>query len=193
MSTKQKVKRGRGQASYIPSDRNLDEDLAEEERTQRMGMTIRVWPDSPLHISEFDSSYMRDNTDVFNLNPPQNSDNHKVIDYSMSWKKTGEAREIDPYSSDRSNGIDYRFWNAFQSDFYATAILSKSKGKISKMQYIDFGDLKSRNDHQFATAIKTCDRFEMTDIMSFRYDWNREILAQFHATYFWNREMDELH
>ena len=70
MSTKQKVKRGRGHASYIPSDRNFDEDLAEEERIQRMGMTIRVWPDSPLHISEFDSSYMRDNTDVFNLNPP---------------------------------------------------------------------------------------------------------------------------
>jgi len=117
MSTKQKVKRGRGQATYIPSDRNLDEDLAEEERIQKMGMTIRVWPDSPLHISEFDSGYMRDNTDVFNLNPPQNSDNHKVIDYSMSWKKTGEAREIDPYSSDRSNGIDYRFWNAFNLIF----------------------------------------------------------------------------
>ena len=96
MSTKQKVKRGRGQATYIPSDRNLDEDLAEEERIQKMGMTICVWPDSPLHILEFDSSYMRDNTDVFNLIPPQNSDNHKVIDYSMSWKKTGEAREIDP-------------------------------------------------------------------------------------------------
>ena len=109
ISTKQKVKRGRGQATYTPNDRNLDEDLAEEERIQKMGMTIRVWPDSPLHILEFDSSYMRDNTNVFNLNPPQNSDNHKVIDYSMSWKKTGEAREINPYSSDRSNDIDYRF------------------------------------------------------------------------------------
>jgi hypothetical protein len=32
----------------------------------------------------------------------------------------------------------------------------------------------------------------MTDIMSFRYDWNKEILAQFHATYYWNREVDEL-
>jgi len=84
LSTKHKVKRGRGQASYIPSDRNLNEDLTEEERIQKMGRTIRVWPDSPLHISEFDSSYMRENTDVFNLNPPQNSDNHKVIDYSMS-------------------------------------------------------------------------------------------------------------
>ena len=84
LTTKQKVKRGRGQASYTPRDIDLDEDLAEEENIQRMGRTIRVWPDSPLHISEFDSSYMRENTYVFNLNLPQNSDNHKVIDYSMS-------------------------------------------------------------------------------------------------------------
>ena len=42
MSTKQKVKRDRGQANYIPSDRNLDEDLAEEENIQRIGRTIRV-------------------------------------------------------------------------------------------------------------------------------------------------------
>ena len=74
-----------------------------------MERTIHVWPDSPLHLSEFDSSYMRDNTDRFDLIPPQNSDGHRVVDYSMSWKKTGEAREIDPYSSDRSDDIDYRF------------------------------------------------------------------------------------
>jgi hypothetical protein len=29
--------------------------------------------------------------------------------------------------------------------------------------------------------------------MGFRYDWNREILAQFHATYFWDQEEDEIH
>ena len=126
LTTKQKVKRGRGQSSYTHRDRNLDEDLAEEENIQSMGRTIRVWPDSPLHLSEFDSSYMRDNTDRFDLIPPQNSDGHRVVDYSMSWKKTGEAREIDPYFSDRSNGIDYRFWNAFQSDFYAIAILMET-------------------------------------------------------------------
>ena len=113
LTTEQKVKRGRGQASYTPRDRNLDEHLAKEENIQRMGRTIRMWPDSPLHISEFDSSYMRDNTDRFLLIPPQNSDDHRVVDYSMSRKKTCEAREIDPYSSNRSNGIDYRFWNAF--------------------------------------------------------------------------------
>ena len=73
-----------GHASYTHRDRNLDEDLAEEENIQRMGRTIRMWPDSPLHISEFDSSYMRNNTDRFDLIPPQNSDDHRVVDYSMS-------------------------------------------------------------------------------------------------------------
>jgi hypothetical protein len=29
--------------------------------------------------------------------------------------------------------------------------------------------------------------------MGFRYNWNVEILAQFHSTYFWNRDSDEIH
>jgi hypothetical protein len=69
--------------------------------------------------------------------------------------------------------------------------MTKPRGKICKMQYVDFNELQDRNE--FAAAIKTCDRFQLTDIMSFRYDWNREILAQFHATYFWNMDEDEIH
>ena len=42
LTTKQKVKSGRGQASYTPRDRDLGEDLAEEENIQRMGRTICV-------------------------------------------------------------------------------------------------------------------------------------------------------
>ena len=33
----------------------------------------------------------------------------------------------------------------------------------------------------------------MTDIMAFRYDWNIEVLAQFHATYFYKSNTDEIH
>jgi hypothetical protein len=50
------------------------------------------------------------------------------------------------------------------------------------MQFIDFSELEERSE--FAAAIKTCDRFQLTDIMSFSYDWNRQILAQFCAIYF---------
>jgi hypothetical protein len=66
--TKRMVRRGRGSSSYVPRDR--DDVIEEEERNQRTGFTISVWPDSPLHILEFDDSYMRDNYDEFVLREP---------------------------------------------------------------------------------------------------------------------------
>jgi hypothetical protein len=80
-----------------------------------------------------------------------------VVDYGRSWKATGDAREIDPYAADKLLGVDYRFSNVFHSNFSATAIMTKPRGKICKMQYVDFNELQDRNE--FATAIKTCDRF----------------------------------
>jgi hypothetical protein len=106
-------------------------------------------------------------------------------------KRTAAAREINPYAVERNDDLDYRFWNAFQSDFYVIAILPKKKGKISNMQFIDFGDLQGRKE--FNVALKTYDRFDLTEIMGFRHDWNKEVLAQFHATYFWDQDRDEMH
>jgi hypothetical protein len=134
---------------------------------------------------------MRDNDDEFILKAPQDNIRHPIVDYSKSWKGTCEAREIDPYATDKLLGIDYRFWNIFHSNFYAIAVLTKPRGNISKMQFINFSELEERSE--FAAAIKTCDCFQLIDIMSFKCDWNREILDQFHATYFWNRDADEIY
>jgi hypothetical protein len=182
LASKHKPKRGRGQASYVPSDRTVDEDFVEEQRIDSIGRTIPVIVDSPPHISMFDDSYMRDSNSVFVFIPPHDNDNHKVLNYSLSVKKVAEAREINPYAEERNDDLDYRFGNAFQSNFYATAILSKKKGKISNMQFIDFGDLQGRKE--FNVALTTCDRLDLTEIMGFRHDWNKKVLAQFHATYF---------
>ncbi|KAG2534832.1 hypothetical protein PVAP13_9NG087400 [Panicum virgatum] len=61
------------------------------------------------------------------------------------------------------------------------------------MYYVDFEEMQRKEEPKFTAAIKACENFDLTDIMSFRYDRNQEILAQFHATYFWNRETDEIH
>jgi hypothetical protein len=61
------------------------------------------------------------------------------------------------------------------------------------MQYIDFGDLQSTGDPDFRAPIQACYDFELSDIMGFRYDWNRKILAQFYATYFWDQQEDVVH
>jgi hypothetical protein len=38
------------------------------------------------------------------------------------------------------------------------------------------------NDPFFNQAIEKCKEFGLYDIMGFRYDWNKEILAQFHSS-----------
>jgi hypothetical protein len=48
-----------------------------------------------------------------------------------------EARGINPYAVRKDLGIDYRFWNEFHSNFFATSILGARKIKIIKMKYVD--------------------------------------------------------
>ena len=45
------------------------------------------------------------------------------------------------------------------------------------VQYIDWEELREKNDLDFNRAIKACENFELTDIMAFRYNWNIEVLA----------------
>jgi hypothetical protein len=61
------------------------------------------------------------------------------------------------------------------------------------MHYIDWAAMRDKNEPEFNAAINTCERYDLTNIMGFRYNWNVEILAQFHSTYFWNRDSDEIH
>jgi hypothetical protein len=136
---------------------------------------------------------MRNNNDEFTFRAPNDTVTHPMVDYCKSWKGTEEAREMDPYATQKIMGIDYRFWNVFHSNFYATSILTNKKRKICKMQYIDFNELQNKEEPKFNTTIRIYDRFEPLDLMYFRYDWNEEILAQFHATYYWNKVTDELH
>jgi hypothetical protein len=132
--------RGRGTSSSTIAPPAHDKDAHQqyveaEERLQQIGHTISLGgcPDTPLHITEFDDSYMRDIRDVFDLRAPQDIVAHSVIDYSKSWKGTEEARKMDPYATGKVMGVDYRFWNVFHSNFYAIAILTARKGKICKM------------------------------------------------------------
>jgi hypothetical protein len=39
---------------------------------------------------------------------------------------------MDPYAIGKVMGVDYRFWNVFHSNFYATTILTARKGKFAR-------------------------------------------------------------
>ena len=78
------------------------------------------------------------------------------------------------------------FWNEFHSNFYASVNFNSKKSKVVKMQYVDWEEIKGNNDPGFNKVIKVCELFSLTDIMSFRYNWNEEVLAYFHATFFFS-------
>jgi hypothetical protein len=62
-------------------------------------------------------------------------------------------------------------------------ILAKEK-KIVQMKYIDWDHIESMNTLDSKRVIDIVIEHGLKDIMDFQYDWNRKILAQFHATFF---------
>jgi hypothetical protein len=76
-----------------------------------LGHTIDAILDTPLHLTEFDGSYIRDFEDEMVMRPLDDSRQHTIMNYSKSWKLVEEARQINPYAVHKDLGIDYRFWN----------------------------------------------------------------------------------
>ena len=53
--------------------------------------------------------------------------------------------------------------------------------------------MKEKNEPEFNNVINACEHFGLTNIMSFQHNQNEEVLAQFHATFFYNIYADEIH
>ena len=102
---------------------------------------------------------------------------HPIINYMGKQKLVEEARENNPYEQPKDLGIDYRFWNKFHSNFYASVIFNSKKSKIVKMQYVDWEEMKEKNEPEFNRVSRACKNFGLSDLMSFRYNWNEEVLA----------------
>ena len=102
---------------------------------------------------------------------------HPMLNYARKLKMVEEARENNAYEQPNNLEIDYRFWNEFHSNFYASMNFNSKKSKVVKMQYVDWEEMKAKNEPEFNKAIKACELFGLTDIMSFRYNWNEEVRA----------------
>ena len=83
--------------------------VEDEERLEMIGRTTDAIPNTPQHLSKFDSRYMRDFEGEIVMRPPDDSRQHAVANYSKSWKLVEEARGINPYAVRKELGIDYRF------------------------------------------------------------------------------------
>ena len=113
--------------------------IQEEEELQRAGRTIPpdAFLDTPPHLEEFDRGYIREYSEEVIIRRPIDTHAHPVLNYAGKLKMVEEACENNPYEQPKDLGVDYRFWNEFHSNFYASVIFNSKKSKIVKMQYVD--------------------------------------------------------
>jgi hypothetical protein len=103
--------------------------------------------------------------------------------------KARNKREKNPLNVRRGRSIEYRFQTKFHQDFYESALLSK-KYKVARSQYIDWPKFEDMQDPIFDEIIAQCKAKHVYNIMGFKYDWNNEIIAQFYATCYFEKDGD---
>jgi hypothetical protein len=126
--------------------------------------------------------------------PPTKYDNSVCIEhtnYDGAGYLVKKAREENPYVNPKMAAIDYRFWSVFHFKFYETVL--NTKMKLIKMKWIDFTHLEAAEEPVKGDALDLVDKYNMRDIMSFKYDWNIEVLAQFHTIFFYEDSKETIH
>jgi hypothetical protein len=96
------------------------------------------------------------------------------------------ARKEDMYKYEKAENLERRFWCQLHQDFYSSVVLRKDKAPIIPCKYVDWTYFEKLNDPFFNQAIAKCKEFGLYDIMGFRYDWNEEVLAQFHSSLYYD-------
>jgi hypothetical protein len=116
---------------------------------------------------------------------------HMYRDYSKNALAVRGQREEDVYRYLKGEGLEDQFWCDFHRDFYQTVIknpklVEKNMVPIVKMWYIDWKYYEDLNNTVFNSVTEKCKEVGLYDIMGFQYNWNKEILAQFHCSYYYN-------
>ena len=85
---------------------------------------------------------------------PVDNRTHPMLNYAGKQKMMEEAHENNPYEQPKDLGVDYIFWNEFHSNLCASVIFNSRKSKIVKMQYVDWEEIKEKDDPKFNKVIK---------------------------------------
>jgi hypothetical protein len=115
---------------------------------------------------------------------------------SIDWSK-GKSKEIkrkryqnplewnkDPYVR------DIRFHNEFQADYYNTVILGKKNQRVLEQRFVNWEGCLALHDRHLTKALAILEKRGLKNIMTMRYDWNEEVIAQFYATLWITKVVD---
>ena len=106
--------------------------------------------------------------------------------YSGQEVALRDARQEDVYRLQKCEGLERCFWCQLHQDFYTSIVLKGSEVPIVPCKYVDWKYYEVLNDPFFNEAIAKCKEMGLYDIMGFRYNWNEEILAQFHSSLYYD-------
>jgi hypothetical protein len=186
-------KRGRGSGSISGGRGSLTEQHVEDNDDQE-GKTISIEVNVPVSLGEIDSSYLVHYPLFPKKRPPTKYDSSLQLEY-QSYEGTSVqvklAREEYPYTQPKQAGIDKRFRSLFHYSFYSFVCLSKPR--IRKMKWVDWQHFENFDKPEVEEVLEIVEKFQMKDLMGFKYDWNAEIIAQFHATFFYDSYADTIH
>jgi hypothetical protein len=59
-------------------------------------------------------------------------------------------------------------------------------------KWVNWDWMATRRHSIFIQIKATCDELEITRMMSFKYDWNKEIICQFYATLYCDTDAQKL-
>jgi hypothetical protein len=113
------------------------------------------------------------------------SGNEPVTDFTASGGSAllQDIRFQNPTLRIRDARIDgNRFWTLQHVDFYNSVILPKKHQPILHQRYINWEGCEAIRDPEMTHALRACERKKMKNIMTFQYDWNDEVIAQFYST-----------
>jgi hypothetical protein len=83
------------------------------------------------------------------------------------------------------------FLSLFHLDWYRSIYLHKKK-LVVETQWVNWAWMASGRHTIFNQIKATCYELELTKIMSFKYDWNKEIICQFYATFYFDADAQKL-
>jgi hypothetical protein len=102
-------------------------------------------------------------------------------------------RDMPCYSSAKERGTDERFWTFFHQDWYLSVLYNKSK-TVVPAQWVHINYMKSKRDMHFNRILEVCEFHGITQLLSFWYSWNQEVITEFYATLFFDkRERENFH
>jgi hypothetical protein len=65
-------------------------------------------------------------------------------------------------------------------------------GPVVETQWVNRDWMAARRHLVFDKIKTTCDELEMTKMMNFNFDWNKEIICQFYATLYFDADGQKL-